>query len=80
MGLRDVTVLGVDERLRQPLEVCIDPQRLDPLVDQRVSVPNVMRRPRITSQSANTNSPMPVMAEISDEEPRASARTAESNT
>ena len=26
MGLRDVTVLGVDERLRQPLEVCVDPQ------------------------------------------------------
>ena len=26
VGLRDVTVLGVDERLRQPLEVCVDPQ------------------------------------------------------
>ena len=39
-----------------------------------------MRRPRITSQSANTNSPMPVTAETSDEDPRASARMAESNT
>jgi hypothetical protein len=26
VGLRDVTVLGVAERLRQPLEVCVDPQ------------------------------------------------------
>jgi hypothetical protein len=26
VGLRDVTVLGVDERLRQPFEVCVDPQ------------------------------------------------------
>ena len=26
VGLRDVAVLGVDERLRQPLEVCVDPQ------------------------------------------------------
>ena len=26
MGLRDVTVLGIDERLRQPLEVCVDPR------------------------------------------------------
>jgi len=24
VGLRDVTVLGVDERLRQPDEVCVD--------------------------------------------------------
>jgi len=27
VGLRDVTVLGMDESLRQPLEVCVDPQR-----------------------------------------------------
>jgi hypothetical protein len=26
VGLRDVTVLDVDERLRQPDEVCVDPQ------------------------------------------------------
>ena len=26
VGLRDVTVLGVDERLRQPDEVCVDLQ------------------------------------------------------
>ena len=25
VGLRDVTVLGMDESLRQPLEVCVDP-------------------------------------------------------
>jgi hypothetical protein len=24
VGLRDVTVLGVDEKLRQPDEVCVD--------------------------------------------------------
>ena len=40
----------------------------------------VMRRPRITSQSANTNSTMPVIAETSDEEPRTSTRTAVSKT
>jgi len=26
VGLREVTVLGVEERLRQPPEVCVDPQ------------------------------------------------------
>jgi hypothetical protein len=26
VGLRDLTVLGIDERLRQPLEVCVEPQ------------------------------------------------------
>jgi len=40
----------------------------------------VMRRPRITNQSANTNSPMPVIAETSDEEPLTRAWTTVSNT
>jgi len=42
VGLRDVTVLGVDERLRQPLEVCVDPQHLGSIAlsrSQRVPVP-----------------------------------------
>ena len=42
VGLRDVTVLGVDERLRQPLEVCVDPQHPGSIAlsrSQKVQVP-----------------------------------------
>ena len=42
LGLRDVTVLGVDERLRQPLEVCVDPQHPGSVAlsrSQKVQVP-----------------------------------------
>ena len=37
VGLRDVTVLGVDERLRQPLEVCVDPQ--SPWIHRSIAIP-----------------------------------------
>ena len=42
VGLRDVTVLGVDGRLRQPLEVCVDPQHFGSIAlsrSQKVQVP-----------------------------------------
>jgi hypothetical protein len=42
VGLRDVTVPGVDERLRQPLEVCVDPQHPGSIAlsrSQKVQVP-----------------------------------------
>ena len=42
VGLRDVTVLGVDERLRQPLEVWVDPQHPGSIAlsrSQKVQVP-----------------------------------------
>ena len=42
VSLRDVTVLGVDERLRQPLEVCVDPQHPGSIAlsrSQKVQVP-----------------------------------------
>ena len=42
VGLRDVTVLGVDERFRQPLEVCVDPQHSGSIAlsrSQKVPVP-----------------------------------------
>jgi len=42
VGLRDVTVLSVDERLRQPLEVCVDPQHPGSIAlsrSQKVQVP-----------------------------------------
>jgi hypothetical protein len=35
--LRDVTVLGVDERLRQPLEVCVDLQH--PWIHRPIAIP-----------------------------------------
>ena len=41
-GLRDVTGLGVDERLRQRLEVCVDPQHAGSIAlsrSQKVQVP-----------------------------------------
>jgi len=47
VGLPDVTVLGVDERLRQPLEVCVDPQQSGSIAlsrSQKVQVPPVRRR------------------------------------
>jgi hypothetical protein len=47
VGLRDVTVLGVDERLRQPLEVCVDPQHPGSIAlsgSQKVQVPLFDRR------------------------------------
>jgi hypothetical protein len=42
VGLRDVTVLGIDERLRQPLEVCVDPRHPGSIAlsrSQKVQVP-----------------------------------------
>jgi hypothetical protein len=36
-GLRDVNVLGVDERLRQPDEVCVDLQH--PWVHRPIAIP-----------------------------------------
>ena len=36
-GLRDVTGLGVDERLRQRLEVCVDPQHAGSIALSRSS-------------------------------------------
>ena len=42
VGLRDVTVLGIDERLRQPLEVCVDPHHPVSIAlsrSQKVQVP-----------------------------------------
>jgi hypothetical protein len=47
VGLRDVTVLGVDERFRQPLEVCVDPQHPGFIAlsrSQKVPVPLFRRR------------------------------------
>jgi len=47
VGLRDVTVLSVDERLRQPLEVCVDPQHPGSIAlsrSQKVPVPPFRRR------------------------------------
>ena len=37
VGLRDVTVLGVDERLRQPDEVCVDLQH--PWIHRPIAIP-----------------------------------------
>ena len=37
VGLRDVTVLGVDERLRQPDEVCVDVQHH--LIHRPIAIP-----------------------------------------
>jgi hypothetical protein len=37
VGLRDVTVLGVDERLRQPEEVCVDLQH--PWIHRPIAIP-----------------------------------------
>ncbi len=57
---------------------------MEGMLDTAIRLPLVsltlMRRPRMTSQSANANSPMPVMAETSDEEPRTSTWTTVSNT
>ena len=37
VGLRDVTVLGIDERLRQPLEVCVDLEH--PWIHRPIAIP-----------------------------------------
>jgi hypothetical protein len=37
VGLRDVTVLGIDERLRQPDEVCVDVQHH--LIHRPIAIP-----------------------------------------
>jgi hypothetical protein len=42
VGLRDVTVLGVAERLWQPLDLCVDPQHPGSIIlwrSQKVQVP-----------------------------------------
>ena len=53
VGLRDVTVLGVDKRLRQPDQVCVELRNLDP---SRYRDPRRFRCPRSTP-SSNWGSP-----------------------
>jgi hypothetical protein len=47
-GLRDLTVLGVDERLRQALEVCVDPQH--PWIDRSIAIPEGSSAPRVLAK------------------------------
>jgi hypothetical protein len=57
VGLRDVAVLGVDERLRRPLEVCVDPQHPGSIALSRSQKVQVSHLDAVTSSGHATDVP-----------------------
>jgi hypothetical protein len=76
VGLRDVTVLGVDERLRQPDEVCVDLQQ--PWIHRPIAIPEGSGAPvrRRHQSGACPRSALPGKVTIATTDPRSGRRQA----